>query len=136
MKNLLKNSLYLAVFAIAGILFQISCSNSDSQRMVSTSLQNKVIYTSTGSTGQSIWTCNYDGTNQTQIPISLPSNLHFSTTQGNADAKLSPDGQKIFFIAWSTLTNETGIYSCDITGANIQVVATAANSAVLTYNLN
>ncbi|MGL2967125.1 TolB family protein [Flavobacterium sp. XGLA_31] len=135
MKNLLKSTLYLAVFALAGILFQISCSNSDNQSL-STASQNKVIYTSTSSGTQTIWTCNYDGTNLTQIPITLPSNLHFSVSPSNADARLSPDGQKIFFKAYNDTSSETEIYSCDITGTNIQLVASPNNSAVLTYHVN
>jgi len=56
--------------------------------------------------------------------------------QDNADAKLSPDGQKIFFKAYNDTNSETEIYSCGITGANIHLVATPINSSVLTYNLN
>ena len=64
MKRLLKSTLYLFVFAAAGILFQISCS-ADSSSTNSTSL-GKIVYTKKVNTDIEIWTCNYDGTNQTQ----------------------------------------------------------------------
>ena len=120
MKNLLKSTLYLSVFALAGILFQISCSNSDNKSITNslTASQNKLIYTKWDTAGQSIWICDYDGTNQTQIPITIPINTQFNNANGNANPKLSPDGQTIFFVV-----NRSGggnsIYTCDINGANI-----------------
>ena len=139
MKNLLKSTLYLSVFALAGILFQISCSNSENKNVaanVTTAAQNKIILTTYASTGQSIWICNYDGTNLTQVPITLPANLHFATGPNNADAKLTSDGQKIIFLAGNSTTGNTELYSCDIAGTNIQLVAAPNNAALMTYNLN
>ena len=102
----------------------------------STLLQNKLIYTVFNSSGQTIWTCDYDGSNQTQIPIILPANVGFNTVNGNGDAKLSPDGQKIFFIVVNSTNGGNEIYSCDITGANVQQVFSPAIASTLSVNLN
>ncbi|MES2411250.1 MAG: hypothetical protein V4535_07370 [Bacteroidota bacterium] len=132
MKNILKSSLYLIAFAGAGILFQISCSAEDS----TTLLTDKLIYTVFNPSGQSIWTSDYDGTNQTQVPITLPANIEFNATNGNADAKLSPDGQKIFFIVWNTTSGGNEIYSCDISGANVQQVVFPSVPSTVSVNVN
>ena len=133
MKNLLKSTLYLFVFALAGILFQISCS-SDSISPSSSPI-GKFIYTKGIGEQIQIWVSNYDGTNQTQIPLTLPPNVFLnyvyseaSTFGGNeTNVKLSPDGQTIFF---ETVTNPNAttrffsIYTCDISGNNVTEIAT------------
>ena len=126
MKNLLKSTLYLFVFAIAGILFQISCSNSDDTNAVIN--PEKIIYVKKDfptSGQQSIWTVNIDGSNPTQIPITLPTNLKFYITYGSGEhstARLSQDGQTVLFTLQNTGTGETYIYSCNIDGTNLQEV--------------
>jgi hypothetical protein len=127
--------MYLTVFALAGILFQISCSNSD-DKTATTLLQNKLIYTVFNSSGQSIWICDYDGTNQTQVPITLPSNVSFNGNNGTADAKLSPDGQKIFFRVVNNTTGGNEIYSCDVNGAAVQQVFSPTIASTVTVNVN
>lgn len=122
MKNFFKTTLYLSIFALAGIFFQISCSN-DSVTQNSL-LTGKLIYTrqSTGNQPQ-IWVADYDGTNQTQIPVTLPANVSISMTNNNGSSlKISPDGQKIFFVAFTTGTNLSSVYSCDINGTNLQEI--------------
>jgi hypothetical protein len=74
MKNVLKNMLYVSVFALAGIIFQISCSNSDNSLTSTNTNLEKLVFArkpvgSTVALPWQIWTCNYDGTNMTQIPI-------------------------------------------------------------------
>ena len=138
MKNLLKSTLYLFVFALAGILFQISCS-SDSIAPSSTSI-GKIVYTKRvpGTVDTQIWVCDFDGTNQTQIPISLPPNvfLNYIYNENNnfggneTNVKLSPDGQKVFF---ETVTDPNGsrffsIYSCDISGSNVTEIVTEGSN--------
>ena len=138
MKNLLKSTLYLAVFALAGILFQISCSNSDDKSATSSVaiLQNKVIYTVFNNTAnQTFWISNYDGSNLTQVPITLPNNVYFNNVVGNSDARLSPDGQKIFFIAIAD-TGGNLIYSCDIDGSNLQQIFSPATPSLVKVNVN
>jgi len=134
MKNFLKTSLYLATFVLAGIMFQISCSNTENETSstASTSI-GKLIYVKqaiNGIGGVTLWTCNYDGTNATQIPVALPSNLAFSSINGDARPRLSPDGQKVFFLL-SDFNDEyitTSIYSCDIDGQNLHEIMSATNT--------
>ena len=125
MKNLLKSTLYLFVFAIAGILFQISCS-SDSISTTSTPV-GKLIYLKNvfGGAGNQIYTCNYDGTNETLINVTLPSGVMIDiNTPEDMQLRMSPDGQKVFFVAIDTATEYKILYSCDISGANPnQVIA-------------
>ena len=135
MKNLLRSTLYLSVFALAGILFQIGCSNSDTQKTTNTISQNKIICTAANQGVQSFWICNYDGTNLTQIPITLPPNVGFDITSEIGNGKLSPDGTKIFFRATNLLNGNNNIYSCDITGNNLQLV-TSISAQVFTFDLN
>jgi len=132
MKNLLRSTLYLSVFALAGILFQISCSNSENSNPQKTTTQlNKIIYSKQVGSDIQIWTCNYDGTNQTQIPITLPANLIVNNNNSQATPRLSPDGQTVFFVVLNTTTSLWSVYSCDITGNNLQQVV----SPVSTPNL-
>lgn len=132
MKNLLKSTLYLFVFALAGILFQISCSNSDENTLSNNSNTvnlGKIVYFHLENNNRGIWTCNYDGSNATQIPISLPTNITFSMENGDPRPRLSPDGQKVFFIVQTTTTTGASIYSCNIDGTNLQPVVVSNNSS-------
>ena len=137
MRQTLKTSLYLLVFAISGVIFQISCSNADSQAANPSSLLNKMFYTKGVAAAQTIWTCNYDGSSQTQIPISLPANVTFNGTNGNAYPKIAPDGQTIFFVGWDSTVGGAAIYSCDINGQNLlEIVAPSSASVVAIGNIN
>lgn len=88
----------------------------------SNSLQqiNKIIYSITTSivnyTGE-IWTANYDGTGKSKVNIVLPSELGI---QGQA--RLSPNGQNIFFVAGHKTTNKFFIYSCNLDGSNVRLI--------------
>lgn len=104
MKNIFKTTLLMCSFAIGGILFQISCSNNDAinnsqnSNINNLAQQNKIVFTKgTGST-QTIWICDYDGSNLSQIPITLPVNVQFNGNNGNAYPTLSPDGQTLFLL--------------------------------------
>jgi len=133
MKNLLKSTLYLSVFALAGILFQLSCS-ADSNATNATPL-GKIVFTKKVAGVVQLWTCNYDGTAQTQIPVTLPANVYFNNWVSNntsvggdeCNVKLSPDGQTVFF---ATVTNPTtankfySVYSCDLSGNNLTEIIT------------
>lgn len=126
MKNFLKTTLYIFVFATAGILFQLSCSNSDSQ--ASNNIGEKFVYVKKEfplpSEQQSIWICNIDGSENTQIPITLPPGMKFYSiyfSGEHSSVKLSQDEQKIIF----TLQSNSGvpsIFSCNIDGSNLQEV--------------
>lgn len=130
MKNVLKSSLYLFVFAIGGILFQIGCSNSNESLLPPTTSLNKIVYMKYTNSGSSIWTCNYDGTNNQEVPITFPANLHLSTLNGNAEVRLSPDGQKVFFSVNDNTDQyiSNSIYSCNIDGMNLQEVVSSTST--------
>ena len=127
MKNLLRSTLYLSVFALAGVLFQISCSNSDNQDLTPNStpigklIYYKYLYGTPG--GSKIYTCDYDGTNETLVNAILPSGAIIDTnTPDELQLRISPDGEKIFFVGLNISGNKT-LYSCDITGGNaIEVI--------------
>ena len=127
MKNFFKTTLYLSAFALAGILFQISCSNSDIQNSTQNVSQiNKIIYAKniSGQNEIQLWACNYDGTNQTLIPVSLPANREINTQNVRSTPSLSPDGQKVFFVVTNTTNNFHSIASCNIDGSNFQEIVT------------
>ncbi|MCZ8144966.1 hypothetical protein [Flavobacterium sp.] len=127
MKNLLKNTLYVGVFALAGILFQISCSNSEIQNSTQNTTQiNKLLFAKNipGQNEIQLWTCNYDGSNQTLIPITLPANREIKTQNTRSTPFLSPDGQKVFFVVMNTINGYQNIASCNIDGSNYQEIVT------------
>jgi len=125
MRNVLKTSFYVLIFAVAGIFFQISCSNSDDAASPSTEqfVFVKKDFPTTGE--QSIWISNVDGTGQTQIPITLPSGFAFYSIYGSGEhstARLTQAGL-VLFTAQKSATNESYIYSCETDGSNVQQVA-------------
>jgi Tol biopolymer transport system component len=133
MKNLFKTTFYACVFALAGILFQISCSNSDNVSKAAT-VQSKILYSQYDSVnGYTIWYCNLDGSNPTQIPFTLPTGVIYQNANSNAYVRFSPDGQKILFVvndsSGSTSTNK--IFSCNLDGSDLQLVISPINSEVI-----
>ncbi|MES2863987.1 MAG: hypothetical protein V4666_07705 [Bacteroidota bacterium] len=134
MKFFLRSTLYLSVFALAGVIFQISCSNSDNlnQNLNVTQVNKLIYFKNTGTaSGLQLWTSNYDGTSQTQIPISLPTNVYINNANQGATPRLSPDGQKVFFVTLNITTSNYSIYSCDINGSNLQEIITSTNPEYL-----
>lgn len=133
MKNIFKTTLLMFSFAIGGILFQISCSNDDatnnSQNNNINNLTqiNKLVFTKGAAFSQTIWICDYDGSNLSQIPITLPVDVQFNGTNGNAYPTLSPDGQTLFFVTYNISSGESEIYSCNVDGSNVQPVYNAGN---------
>jgi Tol biopolymer transport system component len=133
MRNLFKTTLYITAFALSGILFQISCSNSDGISQNTNQSLGKIIYfhLEQNNNNRGIWICNYDGTNATQIPIVLPTGTTFSLENGDPRPRLSPDGQRVFFnVSVNTNpTNGASIYSCNIDGSDLQPVVVSSNSS-------
>jgi len=62
--------------------------------------------------------CNYDGSGKKKIPITLPAGRQLNGT----NAKLSPDGTKLFFDVYESSTGTSFIYSASIDGSNITPV--------------
>jgi hypothetical protein len=117
MKKLLMGAIILCLFAASIVLVQTSCSKAEATPL--NNPLNKLLYIDFNN---DVWICDYDGTNTTQIHFLLPANisLHFSAPR--MAMKLSPDGTKLFFSVINTVTNETGIYSSDISGNNVAPV--------------
>jgi len=128
MKNFIRTSLYLGVFALAGIIFQVSCSSSDAAQAPTDINQiGKIVYAKE-EVPVTLWTCNYDGSEQTQIPVTLPANVEISISSWSKHPRVSPDGQTVFFAADNTSTFEKYIYSCNIDGTNPQAIVQGTNS--------
>jgi hypothetical protein len=131
MKKLLLSTIVLLAFSVSIILFQLSCKKSADAATPITSAavqqQNKIIYVknipivAAGTSGLyqgQIYSANYDGTNQQQINITLPTGLYISYTP---NVVLSPD-QKTIFFSVSDINNVIGIYSSSIDGTNTKPV--------------
>lgn len=126
MKKLLMSAVVLFLFSLSILLFQISCSKIEAQTNNNIVQLNKILYTDFD---EKIWLANYDGTGASQVNIAFPPNVVFEVSTPRLALKISPDGTKLFFSGRNTLTTETGIYSCDLTGNNVQTVfVTSGNS--------
>lgn len=62
--------------------------------------------------------------------------MRYNITNGIEDAKISPDGQSIFFLAINTTFGGNEIYSCDIMGANVHPVVTPSPAGTVLFDLN
>lgn len=62
-----------------------------------------------------LWRANLDGSGQQKINVALPAGIALNLSDGGA-MKLSPDNQKVIFLARNTSTNQDYIYSCNIDG--------------------
>ncbi len=135
MKNLLKGTILLACFGISLVIIQMSCSKSDAQTQTQNLTQlNKVIYLKYlpgGGAGQ-IWTANYDGTGATQIPVALSATMQITYDQNSFCLRLSPDGQKVFFSGTDSAipTLQPSVYSCNIDGSNVHLVASSTTEVI------
>ena len=126
MKKILMSAIVLFLFSASILLFQISCSKIEAQTNNNIVQLNKILYTDFDG---KIWLANYDGTGASQVNIAFPANVLFDASSPRLSLKISPDGTKLFFSGRNTSTNETGIYSCDLTGNNVQTVfVTSGNS--------
>jgi hypothetical protein len=133
MKKLLLSSVVLLMFSVSMFLFQVSCKkDAVAETATVTSYQPLGIILfekssrTTSATGSQTWayqffTANYDGSNQHQIPVTIPAGVSY---YGN-NAHLSPDGKKIFIYAYEVVsqnltTNDIHykdhIYSCNLDG--------------------
>ncbi|RZJ66282.1 MAG: hypothetical protein EOO50_10140 [Flavobacterium sp.] len=132
MKNLLSKTFYVALFVLAGIVFQISCSNSDDSSLPAQT--NKIVFYKGNATENGFYTSNYDGSGQTLIPVTLPSTIFLTTT--TASPHLSPDGQKVFFVGIETATNSQNIYSFNIDGSGFQEIIDSESGIIALGNAN
>ncbi len=115
----MKKTIIILLFsAIAFTSLQIACSKSEAQTPATTSTIQigKIIFMR----NNAIWTCDYDGTNLRAVNVTLPTGIGFSD---NKLAKLSPNGQKIFFTAGPKVSGYNDyygdLYSCNIDGTGL-----------------
>jgi Tol biopolymer transport system component len=130
MKKLLMGSIALTMFSISMIVFQLSCKKEANAQTTTTGVSqlNILLFQKTNKNvtpfADELWTSNYDGTNQKQIPIP------FATGQSirEGETRLSPDGKLVFMtirqttIVGGVTSYDSYIYSCNIDGSNYKKV--------------
>ena len=125
MKKILLGSIALFLFAISIALLQISCgknANANPDNNIGVNQLNKILYIKSfnGAQGSEIWIANYDGSGQTRVNVTIPSGY-----SQPSNACLSPDGKKIFFQSYPSVSTVTAILSCNIDGTNVvEVIGT------------
>ena len=125
MKKLLLSSACLLIFAISILLIQISCSKTDAQmRPTDNTTIGKIVFGRIVAGQFEIWSANYDGSNASKIQIDLPQDVYLVSNVDSKGVKVSPDGQKLFFIAATTVNNyqRSSVYSCNLDGTNAQLI--------------
>ena len=124
MKKLILGSISLFLFSLSIILIQISCSKTVAQQNNNSNQVGKIVFGKYIPGGYEIWIANYDGTNAAPIPITLPPGVQFNLDVDSKGVKVSPDGQKLFFIAGQIINNyyQYSVYSCNIDGSNVQQI--------------
>ncbi|MBL7887327.1 MAG: hypothetical protein JNJ52_11300 [Flavobacterium sp.] len=128
MKNFIKKVSYLALFIVSGIVFQISCSNSE-DNLTENTQSNKILFYRSNATGNGFYLSDYDGSNEVHIPVTLPTGSFITTT--TVSPHLSPDGTKFFFVVIDSANNSQDIYSCNVDGTNLQQVVTSGQSGII-----
>lgn len=132
MKKILMGSMVLTALSLSIIAFQVSCSKTANAQTGSSSgitQQNKIIYHSYDSTfpsqlGIKIWIANYDGSNATQIKVTLPSQDNWNTFPTPV-IRLSPDGKTLF------MSDGSSIYSVGVGGGILAKIPTSPNTIFL-----
>lgn len=95
---------------------------------------NKILYVVkkiyAGSPNYEMWLANYDGTNKSRVNITLPRNL---LVNDNMNPRLSPDGKKIFFLAYyyEPSSSKFDLWSCNIDGSNVNQVINGDGGSVI-----
>jgi len=127
MKKLLLGSIIMCIAAISISIFQISCSKVTANPINTTQTGKIIYFTEYPTTNAKLWIANYDGTNATLIPLTLPPNVVYDNSVNYQTLRISPDGQTIFFSARDiTLpANKPAIYSCDISGNNVTLIVSS-----------
>lgn len=124
MKKLLLGAAALLAFSTAIVLTQMSCGkDASAQTNINTGQINKILYVKKvdlsipGGSHSELWMCNYDGTGHVKIPVVMPAN------SGVIEAKLSPDGQTVFFREQNNPKDADGqnncVYKCSIDGTGL-----------------
>jgi Tol biopolymer transport system component len=119
----MKKTIIILLFsAIALTSLQIACSKSEAQTTTATTSTTQIGKVIFKGGGNSIWICNNDGTGLTQVNINLPQGFVLEST----GPLISPNGQKIFFVAGQT-TNNAHLYSCNVDGTGVAKIVDKAS---------
>jgi len=127
-------SIVLTVFSLSIVVFQISCSKSTNAQSGSggtglTQLGKLLVVETQPSQVEKFYVVNFDGTNKTLIPFSLPNGYDFVSKPANG--RLSPDGKTLFIDAYQTATGTGAIFSCSIDGSNFKNIYNCATNVGL-----
>lgn len=119
MKQLVKSTLVLTLFALAVLLFNLSCEKdvtAQTTTPATTSPLGLILFTKSGDKSNEVWFCKYDGSNATKVTIAgFPAGADVD----KSTMKISPDGKKIFFCMYILSTNLQSIYSCNSDGSGL-----------------
>lgn len=139
MKKILLSSTVLLFFALSITIFQLSCqkdAEAENPLYESFTPLKKIIYSKfkvvSNSVVLEIWICNYDGTDNTRLNLSLPNGVVIL----ESNFFLSTDGEKIFFKAGPD--NGSGIpeyfemYSCNINGSDVTKIVSGSTTSSIT----
>jgi len=91
---------------------------------------NKILFAKSSSSKTELWTANYDGTGQAKINIALPAGKRLG-----GEAKLSPDGKTVFFIAFDT-NSKSYLYTCKLNGTAVTLLVDGSNLSIEGVTLN
>ena len=127
MKKLLLSSVVLLTFAVSLLIFNVSCKKEakaqSSQPIIQ---QGKIFFIKSVSNEEQIWTANYDGTNQQEINLTLPTG-----TSIDGISSISPDRKTIFVAVADGSTDD--IYTCNVDGSNLKKILSNTGSNVISY---
>lgn len=113
MKKLLLSSIILLLFSCSILIFQVSCQKEANVGNNSLTLESKLVYIklNTLTDVYEIYTCNLDGTGNTKVPITVPSEMRM-----NGDVTITKDGSKLIFELRnidSSIHDGGSIYTCN-----------------------
>ncbi len=126
MRKLLLSSIVLFLFSASILIFQVSCKKEVNADIPSVAQCDdskqlcKILYEGE----DKFWLMNYDGTDKQKLNIPLPSG-----ETAIESVKLSPDGQRIFFVTVQELKGATSypyeyfhLYSCKLDGSDVKKI--------------
>jgi Tol biopolymer transport system component len=138
MKKLLLSSIILLLFSCSILIFQVSCQKEANAGTNNITTMNKIVYMNYDDiTGlYEIYTSNLDGTNNTKVPITIPSGLKM-----NDAVAITPDGNKLIFTLRninSSTPNHIGgsVYTCKLDGSELTKIIGSTTSDNLQFSIS
>jgi hypothetical protein len=126
MKKLLLSSVILLLFSASVMLFQLSCKK-EVLAQIPALQQNKIIYLN--QCNNLLYSANYDGSNKTVIPISLPAHYIVDDI-----LSISPDRKTIFISTLDTIKlGVPSLYRCNADGTAPQEIASQGGTSAEAY---